>query len=235
MKMADLSAYARRIIPSLGLMGLITTGMYLENPWLQYGSIFLVLGGQMIYQSMKTVRSKPIMDANLEEARRTMKRKLILDVDKSDVSKARNQGKAISAFSPRMSILLIVPLVLFLVTGQVLSFVFPGIPSWQSYAIGFLITMPVSTILSFRMGMGSPTQTGNPNSYAISDKGIVFEHMGQYYILRYPLVTVTEIEESNCLEIQGQDSQAIVIPSKIRLYNLDLKKVQRAITKFIAK
>ncbi len=232
--MADISAYARRIIPSLGLMVLITTGMYLENPWLQYGSIFLLLGGQLLYQSMKTVRSKPIMDANLDEARRVMKRKLILEVDKGDVSKARERGKPISTFTSGMSLLLIVPLVLFLVIGQVLSYFIPGIPSWQSYAIGFLVTMPVSTILSFRMGMGSPTQTGNPNSYYISDNGIVFEHMGQYYVLRYPLVTVKEIEESNCLEIEGQDSHSPVIPSKIRLYNLDLKKVERAITKFIA-
>jgi uncharacterized membrane protein len=233
--MADISAYARRMIPSFGLMILITAGMYFENSLLQYGSIFLMLGGQIAWQSVKTIRSRPIMDANLDEARRTMKRKLILEADKSDVSRARDRGKPISTFTPRMSLLLILPLVIFLVSGQVLNIVIPGIPSWQSYAIGFLITMPISTILSFRMGMGTATQTGNPNSYAISEKGIVFEHMGQYYILRYPLLKVTEIEESNCLEVEGQNSQSPIIPSKIRLYNQDLKKVQRALARFVAK
>lgn len=235
--MADITAYIKRIIPSLLLMGLITYGMREKNPWIQYGSIFLLLIGQMMFQGFKTIRSKPVIDANIEEARRMMRRKLILEVGTGEVSRAKQTGKTVGGFSPKMSIILIVPLVIFLVTGYLLNnVIFPGqLEDWQSYAIGFIITMPISTILSFRMGLGSPTLTANPSSYYIGEKGIVYEHMGQYYVMRYPLVNVVVNEESNCLEIEGQPSNAPMIPTKVRLYNLSLNKLHRLLSRFMEK
>lgn len=235
--MADITAYLRRIVPSLILMGMITYGMKEQNPWLQYGSIFFILIGQMLWQSFKTIRARPMIEANVEEARRMMRRKLILEVDKGETSRARQTGKSVGGFSPKMSIILIVPLVIFLLTGYLLNnIIFPGqLEDWQSYAIGFIITMPISTILSFRMGLGSPTLTANPNSYYIGEKGIVFEHMGQYYVMRYPLVDVVVNEESNCLEIEGQPSNAPMIPTKVRLYNLSLNKLHRLLSRFMEK
>jgi len=219
--------------PSLLLMILITYGIKENIPWLQYGSIILLLAGQMLYQVVKTVRSKPMVDANIEEARRAARRKLLLTVTKSEIDTAKERGKSIGGMSPKMSLLFVVPLLIFLASGYLLSLVVPGIPQWQSYLVGFLITMPVSMTLSSRLGMDTMTQVAAPNTYSISEKGIIFEHLGQYHLLTFPLVNLEVKEESNCIEVEGPPTNTALIPSKIRLFNRDVKKLQSLLAPYV--
>ena len=233
MSQSKIPNYLRRMIPSLLLMVVMTYGIKEGKPWIQYGSIILLLVGQMVYQGAKALRSRPVVDANLDEARRVSRRKLLLTVTMNEITKAKDEGKSIGGMSPKISLLLIVPLAVFLATGYVLSILFEDIPQWQSYVVGFLLTMPISIALQMKMGLGSTTPTVTPNTYYVSEKGIVFEHMRQYYILHYPLVNMEVKQESNCIEIEGQPTNASIIPNKLRLFNRDVKKLQRLLTRFI--
>jgi uncharacterized membrane protein len=221
------------MVPSLLLMVLITYGIKEEIPWLQYGSIVILLAGQMGYQVIKTVRSKPMMDANVEEARKASRRKRLLKVTKSEIDTAKARGKAIGGMSPKMSLMFVVPLVMYLGSGYVLSYFIPGIPRWQSYLVGFLITMPVSMTLQAKMGVSSMTSVASPNTYSIGEKGIIFEHMGQYHILNFPFVNLEVKEESNCIEVEGHPTKTSMIPNKVRLFNGDLKRLQNLLKRFI--
>lgn len=233
MSQRSVTQYLKRMGPSLLLMILITYGIKENIPWLQYGSIILLLAGQMLYQVVKTVRSKPMVDANIEEARRASRRKLLLTVTKSEIDTAKERGKSIGGMSPKMSLLFVVPLLIFLGSGYLLSILVPGIPQWQSYVVGFLLTMPVSMTLSSRLGMDTMTQVAAPNTYSISEKGIIFEHLGQYHILTFPLVNLEVKEESNCIEVEGPPTNTALIPSKIRLFNRDVKKLQSLLTPYL--
>jgi len=233
MSQRSVTQYLKRMGPSLLLMILITYGIKENIPWLQYGSIILLLAGQMLYQVVKTVRSKPMVDANIEEARRAARRKLLLTVTKSEIDTAKERGKSIGGMSPKMSLLFVVPLLIFLASGYLLSLVVPGIPQWQSYLVGFLITMPVSMTLSSRLGMDTMTQVAAPNTYSISEKGIIFEHLGQYHLLTFPLVNLEVKEESNCIEVEGPPTNTALIPSKIRLFNRDVKKLQSLLAPYV--
>ena len=221
------------MVPSLLLMVLITYGIKEDIPWLQYGSIVILLAGQMGYQVIKTVRSKPMMDANVEEARKASRRKILLKVTKSEIDTAKARGKAIGGMSPKMSLMFVVPLVMYLGSGYVLSYFIPGIPRWQSYLVGFLITMPVSMTLQAKMGVSSMTSVASPNTYSIGEKGIIFEHMGQYHILNFPFVNLEVKEESNCIEVEGHPTKTSMIPNKVRLFNGDLKRLQNLLKRFI--
>jgi uncharacterized membrane protein len=221
------------MVPSLLLMVLITYGIKEDIPWLQYGSIVILLAGQMGYQVIKTVRSKPMMDANVEEARKASRRKRLLKVTKSEIDTAKARGKAIGGMSPKMSLMFVVPLVMYLGSGYVLSYFIPGIPRWQSYLVGFLITMPVSMTLQAKMGVSSMTSVASPNTYSIGEKGIIFEHMGQYHILNFPFVNLEVKEESNCIEVEGHPTKTSMIPNKVRLFNGDLKRLQNLLKRFI--
>ncbi len=233
MSQRSVTQYLKRMGPSLLLMILITYGIKENIPWLQYGSIVILLAGQMLYQVAKTVRSKPMVDANIEEARRASRRKLLLTVSKSEIDTAKERGKSIGGMSSKMSLLFVVPLLIFLASGYILSIVVPGIPQWQSYLVGFLITMPVSMTLSSRLGMNTMTQVSAPNTYSISEKGIIFEHLGQYHILNFPLVNLEMKEESNCIEVEGPPTNTALIPSKIRLFNRDVKKLQSLLARHV--
>lgn len=233
MSQRSVTQYLKRMGPSLLLMILITYGIKENIPWLQYGSIVILLAGQMLYQVAKTVRSKPMVDANIEEARRAARRKLLLTVSKSEIDTAKERGKSIGGMSSKMSLLFVVPLLIFLASGYILSIVVPGIPQWQSYLVGFLITMPVSMTLSSRLGMNTMTQVSAPNTYSISEKGIIFEHLGQYHILNFPLVNLEMKEESNCIEVEGPPTNTALIPSKIRLFNRDVKKLQSLLARHV--
>ena len=221
------------MVPSLLLMVLITYGIKEDIPWLQYGSIVILLAGQMGYQVIKTVRSKPMMDANVEEARKASRRKILLKVTKSEIDTAKARGKALGGMSPKMSLMFVVPLVMYLGSGYVLSYFIPGIPRWQSYLVGFLITMPVSMTLQAKMGVSSMTSVASPNTYSIGEKGIIFEHMGQYHILNFPFVNLEVKEESNCIEVEGHPTKTSMIPNKVRLFNGDLKRLQNLLKRFI--
>ncbi|RLI36930.1 hypothetical protein DRO66_04745 [Candidatus Bathyarchaeota archaeon] len=233
MSQSNLMRYGKRMIPSLLLMVLITYGIKENIQWLQYGSIVILLAGQMGYQVIKTVRSKPMMDANVEEARKASRRKILLRVTKSEIDTAKARGKAIGGMSPKMSLMFVVPLVMYLGSGYVLSYFIPGIPRWQSYLVGFLITMPVSMTLQAKMGVSSMTSVASPNTYSIGEKGIIFEHMGQYHILNVPFLNLEVKEESNCIEVEGHPTKTSMIPNKVRLFNGDLKRLQNLLKRFI--
>lgn len=234
MGQSNLTLYVKRMIPSLILMALMTYGIYAENVWLQYGSIFLVLLGQIIYQSVKTFRSRYLIENNINEAHRVMNKKLVLKVTKDEIVKAKQKGKRIGGVSPKTSLLLIVPFTIFLITGYVLSIMFhDGLPRWQSYLIAFLVTMPVSTVISIKSGLGSTTRITSPNSYYVSNKGIVFEQMGRFFIMRYPLINLAVNEESNCLEVEGAPTKTTLIPSRLRLFSKDVRMLKKILTPFI--
>jgi uncharacterized membrane protein len=220
------------MIPSFLMMILITYGIKEQNPWLQYGSILLLFAGTILYQGIQAARSRDEIDANHDEARKVMRQKGILEVKRDEVTSAKRSGKSIGGLSPTTSLVFILPLIIFMATGYLLSQLVQDIEPWQSYLVGFLITMPVSTILSIKTGLGSMTPTISPNVYYVSDKGIVFEQMNQHYILHYPIVTMELKEESNCVEVQGQPTKSPLIPNRIRLFNKDAKKLQRLLTRF---
>ena len=174
-----------------------------------------------------------MMDANVEEARKASRRKILLKVTKSEIDTAKARGKAIGGMSPKMSLMFVVPLVMYLGSGYVLSYFIPGIPRWQSYLVGFLITMPVSMTLQAKMGVSSMTSVASPNTYSIGEKGIIFEHMGQYHILNVPFLNLEVKEESNCIEVEGHPTKTSMIPNKVRLFNGDLKRLQNLLKRFI--
>jgi uncharacterized membrane protein len=215
-------------------MSLITYGIKEENTWLQYGSIVLLLVGQIVYQSIQAVRSGPTIEANTMEANRVMNRKILLKVTDAEVSKAKQRGKKIGGMGPKMGLMFIVPFLIFMVTGFVLSFLIPGIPRWQSYLIAFLVTMPFSLMLQMRLGMGS-TPIQSPNSYTVGEKGLVFPHMGRVFLLRYPLVTLTLNEEANCVEVEGQPTHTTIIPNKLRLFYENAKQLRKLLHQFVSK
>jgi len=222
------------MVPSLLLMVLITYGIKEEIAWLQYGSIIILLAGQMGYQVLKTVRSKPQIDANVEDARKASRRKILLRVTKSEIDSAKARGKAIGGMSPKMSLMFVIPLAMYLGSGYVLNMVFgDAIQRWQSYLVGFIITMPVSMALQAKMGVSSMTSVASPNTYSIGEKGIIFEHMGQYHILNFPFVNLEVKEESNCIEVEGHPTTTSMIPNKVRLFNGDLKKLQNLLKRYI--
>ena len=188
----------------------------------------------MGYQVLKTVRSKPQIDANIEEARKASRRKLLLMVTKSEIDTAKERGKSIGGMSPKMSLMFVVPLAIYLATGYILNLLSGGkIPRWQSYLVGFLITMPVSLALQAKFGFASQTQIGSPNTYSVSEKGIIFEHLGQYHILYFPLVNLEVKEESNCIEVEGPPTKTAMIPNKIRLFNRDVRKLRNLLKRYI--
>ncbi|MCW3988023.1 MAG: DUF2208 family protein, partial [Candidatus Bathyarchaeota archaeon] len=87
--------------------------------------------------------------------------------------------------------------------------------------------------LQAKMGVSSMTSVASPNTYSIGEKGIIFEHMGQYHILNVPFLNLEVKEESNCIEVEGHPTKTSMIPNKVRLFNGDLKRLQNLLKRFI--
>jgi uncharacterized membrane protein len=83
------------------------------------------------------------------------------------------------------------------------------------------------------MGLGSPMQVGSPNTYSVSEKGIIFEHLGNHHLLHFPIVNLEVKEESNCIEVEGPPTNTTMIPNKIRLFNRNVKKLQNLLKRYI--
>ena len=225
--------YLKRIGTSVLIMVLITYGMYTQNPWLQYGSIFIIIGLQMGYQILKNIRASPLVNANMEEAARSYRDKALFSVKESEVNRAKAGATDGGGSGMGMSTmgLLLVPLFIFIVTGQVLGIVFPGIPSWQSYAVGFLISMPFSLFLQARSGISRGIIV-TPKNYRINRKGIVFDYSGRSYILYFPLDKITIKKEGNNIEVEGKPSETTVIPNRLKLFTTDLNKLQKILVRY---
>lgn len=85
--------YIKRIATSVMIMILITYGMYTQNPWLQYGSIFIIMGLQMGYQILKNVRAGPLVNANMEEAAKAYRNKALFSAKKVKLIEQRKAAK----------------------------------------------------------------------------------------------------------------------------------------------
>lgn len=226
--------YFKSMGTSLIIMVLITYGMAIQNPWIQYGSVFIVFALQMGYVVIRSIRAAPMIKSNEEEAIRAKNSKPLLKVSKQDVTKAKAGVKGVGGTGLGLKTLpmLIVPLVIFMGSGYVLRLLFPEIPPWQSFAIGFLLTMPFSMILTAKMGMrSSPIAT--PESYLVTRKGIVFDQMGRSFILQFPLKKVKLEKEKHFLEVEGQSSKTPMIPERVRLFNDKLNKLNTILIRFI--
>jgi uncharacterized membrane protein len=225
--------YLKRIATSVLIMVLITYGMYTENAWLQYGSIFIIIGLQMGYQILKNIRAGPLVNSNMEEAARSYRDKALFSVKESGVNIAKEGAKGGGGAGMGMSTmgLMFVPLLIFIGTGQVLGIFFPGIPSWQSYAVGFLISMPFSLFLQARSGISKGLMV-TPKSYHISRKGIVFDYSGRSYIIYFPLAKINVKKEGNHIEVEGRPSKTTVIPNRLKLFTKDLNKLQKILIRY---
>jgi uncharacterized membrane protein len=225
--------YVKRIATSVMIMVLITYGMYTQNPWLQYGSIFIIMGLQMGYQILKNVRAGPLVNANMEEAARSYKDKALFSAKESEVNRAKEGSKGGGSGMGMSTMgLLFVPLLIFIGTGQVLRMFFPDMPSWQSYAIGFIISMPFSIFLQARSGVSRGLMV-TPKSYQISRKGIVFDYSGRSYIMYFPIEKINIKKEGNCLEVEGKPTQTTVIPNRVKLFTKDVNKLQKILKSHI--
>jgi len=225
--------YLKRLATSVLIMVLITYGMYSKNSWLQYGSIFIIIGVQMGYQILKNIRAGPLVNSNMEEAARSYRDKALFSVKESEVNRAKEGGKGGGGSGLGMGTmgLLFVPILIFIGTGQVLGILFPGIPSWQSYAVGFLISMPFSLFLQARSGISRGLMV-TPKSYQVSRKGIVFDYSGRSYIIYFPLEKIDMKKERNCLEVEGKTTKTTVIPNRLKLFTKDVNKLQKILVKY---
>jgi uncharacterized membrane protein len=214
-------------------MVLITYGMYTENSWLQYGSIFIIIGLQLGYQILKNIRAGPLVNANMEEAARSYRDKTLFSVKESGVSIAKEGAKGGGGSGMGMSTmgLMFVPLLIFIGTGQILGIFFPGIPRWQSYAVGFLISMPFSLFLQARSGISKGLMI-TPKSYHVSRKGIVFDYSGRSYIIYFPLEKINLKKEGNHIEVEGKPSKTTVIPNRLKLFTKDINKLQKILIRY---
>ncbi len=223
--------YIKRIGTSVMIMILITYGMYTQNPWLQYGSIFIIMGLQMGYQILKNVRAGPLVNMNMEEAAKAYRDKALFSAKESEVNGAKEGKGGGSGMGMSTMGLLFVPLLIFIGTGQVLRMFFPAMPSWQSYAIGFLISMPFSIFLQARSGVSKGLMI-TPKSYHISRRGIVFDYSGRSYIIHFPLEKINKKKDGNCVEVEGRPTKTTVIPNRVKLFTRDANKLQKILAKY---
>lgn len=232
MKMEDIIRVIRRMSVSIAMMLLITYGMATQHPWLQpHWIILAVLGIQFGYQMVKTARSSRKVEANVREASRAKRGIILFKASEREVTRAKeNVDTGEMRMGSKMLIMLLVPLTIFIGSGYLLSIIFPGIERWQSYMIGFMLSMPVSTILTFRMGTSPGTMVTTPSSYMVSKSGIAFENLGQSFLLRFPLKQVNVQKTKNYIETEGE-TEAPLIPNKLRLFTENITKLHSILEK----
>jgi uncharacterized membrane protein len=232
MKMEDIIRVIRRMSVSIAMMLLITYGMATQHPWLQpHWIILVVLGVQFGYQMIKTARSSRKVEANVREASRAKRGVILFKASEREVTRAKeNVDTGEMRMGSKMLIMLLVPLTIFIGSGYLLSIIFPGIERWQSYMIGFMLSMPVSTILTFRMGTSPGTMVTTPSSYMVSKTGIAFENLRQSFLLRFPLKQVNVQKTKNYIEVEGE-TEAPLIPNKLRLFTEKITQLHSILEK----
>jgi len=231
MEPGDVVKYLKSMSISILMMLLLTYGMATKNPLLQpTWIIIIVIGAQMGYQMIKSARSRSVLEANMLEATRARKGAALFEASDDDVNKAKKGSIDEMSMSTKMIIMMIVPLVIFIGSGYVLSMLIPEIEQWQSYMIGFLLSMAVSMIISFKVKIVPGSMAATPNSYIINDKGIAFNHMNQSFILRFPLIKIDSHREKNFIEVEGKP-EAQVIPNKLRLFTHKIDQLEKVLTK----
>ena len=193
--------------------------MATQNPWFQYGGVFIVLAIQLGYQIYKSARASPLISANIQEATRAKRVKPLFTASEQEVVtvRANDKGSGEGAQAGKMMLLLFVPAVILFGTTFIIGLLIPGVPYWQSFVVGFLISMPVSIALSSRTGLSQGGPMVTPTSYIVTEKGITFEQMKRSFILRFPLKKTTLGKGGNSVEVEGF-SEATLIPNRLRLY-----------------
>ena len=214
----------------------IVYGMATGNAWIQYGGIIVIFVGQMLYQGIKTMRSTPLLNANMAEAERVKNGRLMLRMTENDVIKIKREVKDAGdlGMSAKLLPLIVVPLIIFFALHYILGIIAPDILAWQSYAISFLFSMAASTILTVKTGLTQPTSVVvSPNKYYVSEKGIVFDHMNSLILLRYPIRKLSIKREKKFIEVEGQDTKSTIIPYKVRLFSYDVDQLQHILNRFV--
>lgn len=211
--------YLRTVWSSFLILFMIAYGMAVGNPWIQFGGLFLVLGIQMVYQIYKGVKSGPMMEANIRDATRAKRSKVLQYVSEQDVQSAKISGGSSGQMSQmtRMVVSLMIPLGIFFGTNYLINYFWPGTPHWQSYVVGFLLSMPVSAVFMAKSGLpvGAPQVT--PQSYLVTERGIIFSQMGRSLILKFPLRKAEKGKDANTIEVEGL-KESDMIPYKLKLY-----------------
>ena len=227
--------YLKTMSLSIVIMLLVAFGMATENSWIQYGSILIVIGGQMAYQMFKSIRSAPMLNVNMMDAEKAKSGKLLFKTSENEVRKIKSYvGDAGDmGISSKTLPLMFAPLIIFIVAGYLLGIIAPAILRWQSYLIAFFVTLPVSSIITIKMGVSTSSgPVSSPDTYCISEKGIVFEHMGRSFILVFPLKKLKVKAEKKLIEVEGQSTKSAMIPNKLRLFNNDVDQLQRTLLRF---
>jgi len=201
------------------MLVLIAYGIATGNPWLQIGALFLVLGIQVAYQIYKGARSGPALEANMREAARAKRSKALQYVSERDVRSAQTAGGSSGLRSQVVKTfgMILLSLGTFLGTTYFIGVFWPETPHWLSYVAGFLVSMPVSLVLTAKAGMPSGVPQVTPSSYLVTERGIVFEQMGRSLIVKFPLVKVEKGKDGNSVEVDGIKENDL-IPYRLRLY-----------------
>lgn len=216
---STVSKYARTMAPSFLVLFFIAYGMATQNSWFQFGGVFIVLALQLGYQLFKSARASPIISANIQEAARAKRVKPLLTVSEQEVStvSAADKGSGESLQAGKMMLLLFVPAAILFGTTFLIGTLFPGVPYWQSFVVGFLVSMPVSAALTSRTGISQGGPMVTPTSYIVTEKGIAFDQMKRSFILRFPLKKVSLGKGGNAVEVEGF-TEAPLIPNRLKLY-----------------
>ena len=229
MKVGDIAQHLKSMSFSLFMMVLLAYGMATNNPWLQpLYVILIVLGLQFGLQIFKTTRSRGKVEENLLLASRAKRSKKLFEAPGGEVSNAKLKGTGVSegGMGMKMILMLIAPLSIFIGTNYVLGIVAPGMEGWQSYVIAFLLTVPVSTLLTAKMGVSQRMTVATPKAYFVSEKGVAFDHMGQQYLLIFPLTKRDVQKEKKYIEAETK-AMAPLIPNRVRLFTERIEQLDK--------
>jgi len=233
MPLADVVKYLKNMYLSIIMMLLITYGMASKSAIIQpLNVIILVLALQFGYQIFKSTRSRKALEANVKDAARAKKGASLFQASEADVKKAKQNSKGAGekSMGSKMMIMLVAPLAIFIGSGFILNMAIPGIEQWQSYMIGFILSMIVSTTLTLKMKFLPGAMSVTPNAYIVNEKGIVFDHMGQSFMVRFPLIKLDVQREKNFVEAEGK-SDAPSVPSKLKLFSEKIDQLEKILTK----
>ncbi len=231
----DVIKALRSMSMSTVMMLLITYGMASKNPLIQPLWIFMgMLALQFGYQIFKSARSGKAMELNMRDATRTKKGVILFQASERDVNEAKENSKGSGEKSTgiKLGLMFLAPLAIFMGSGYVLGTLVPEIEPWQSYMIAFLLTMPVSTVLTVKMG-ANPGMTATPNAYIVGDKGIAFDHLGQPFIVRFPLTKLNIQKEKGFIEVESK-AETSMIPNKLKLFTNKVDQLSKVLEKNVA-
>lgn len=226
----------RSMATSLLLMLFIVVGMATGNAWLQYGGIVIVIALQFLWMIISSARSGPMIQQNMQDAKRAIKRKVILRVQKREVERAKTGAKGgMSGMGGKTMLLMVVNLGVFIGVGYLLTIFLPGIPQWQSFAIAFLASMPVSTIMTVRMGVSSAGPAATPDHYYVCENGIVFDRMGSLFMVRYPIESLKISDDRKMIEVEGAPAKTAMIPTRVNLYTENVNRLNSILSRFVVR